>query len=95
MKVTNRSVVPMRHRSKIDEKGYDQNGNCIVAVDKRYFRPTEVETLLGDASNAKEKLGWEPKISFDELVREMVQSDMEEAKFDLKIKEHGHKALRK
>jgi GDPmannose 4,6-dehydratase len=46
----------------VDEKGTDEKGNCIVAVDPRYFRPTEVETLLGDASKAKEKLGWVPKI---------------------------------
>ncbi len=55
-----------------DEKGYDANGKCIVAVDPRYFRPTEVETLLGDPSKAKNKLGWTPKITFDELVAEMV-----------------------
>lgn len=78
----------------IDEKGYDQNGNCIVAVDSRYFRPTEVESLLGDATKAREKLGWEPKISFDTLVRDMVQADLEEAEFDLKVMEHGHKVLR-
>lgn len=57
------------------EKGYDQNGNCIVAVDPRYYRPTEVETLLGDATKAKEKLGWIPKTSFLELVKEMVKVD--------------------
>lgn len=56
------------------------NGKTIVAVDPRYFRPTEVETLLGDPTKGKQKLGWEPKISFQELVREMVQADLEEAK---------------
>lgn len=61
--------------SGVDEKGYDQNGKCIVAVDPKYFRPAEVETLLGDASKAKEKLGWTPKISFMELVTEMVKTD--------------------
>lgn len=60
----------------LDEKGFDQNGNCIVAVDPRYFRPAEVETLLGDASKAKMKLGWTPKITFDELVKEMTKADM-------------------
>lgn len=79
----------------LDEKGYDANGKCIVAVDPRYFRPTEVETLLGDASKAKQKLGWVPKISFDQLVKEMAQSDLKEAEFDLKVQAHGHKALRK
>ena len=64
----------------VDEKGYDANGQCIVAVDPQYFRPTEVETLLGDATKAKQLLGWEPEISFDELVREMVDYDLAEAK---------------
>lgn len=59
----------------VEEKGYDQNGRCIVAVDPRYFRPAEVESLLGDASKAKEKLGWTPRITFAELVKEMVQTD--------------------
>ena len=77
------------------EKGFDAStGKCIVAVDPRYFRPTEVETLLGDATKAREKLGWVPKISFAELVAEMAQSDMTEAEFDLKVKHSGHKALR-
>lgn len=60
----------------VDEKAYDPQGRCIVAVDPRYFRPAEVESLLGNAQKAKLKLGWEPKISFDELVREMVQEDL-------------------
>ena len=64
----------------VDEKGYDANGQCIVAVDPQYFRPTEVETLLGDASKAKQLLGWEPEISFDQLVTEMVEYDLAEAK---------------
>ena len=64
----------------VDEKGYDANGQCIVAVDPQYFRPTEVETLLGDASKAKHLLGWEPEITFDELVTEMVEYDLAEAK---------------
>jgi GDPmannose 4,6-dehydratase len=60
----------------LNEKGYDVKGKCIVYVDPRYFRPAEVETLLGDASKAQMKLGWKPKISFKELVAEMVQSDL-------------------
>jgi len=64
----------------IDEIGIDAStGNTIVSVDARYFRPTEVETLLGDATKAKEKLGWEPKISFDEMVKEMTAADLKEA----------------
>ena len=64
----------------VDERGYNAIGHCIVAVDPQYFRPTEVETLLGDASKAKQLLGWEPEISFDELVTEMVEYDLAEAK---------------
>jgi len=67
----------------VDEKGINPaNGKTIVAVDPGYFRPTEVETLLGDPSKAKKNLGWEPRISFHELVKEMVQTDLEEAKKD-------------
>ena len=78
-----------------NEKGYDTaTGKCIVAVDPRYFRPTEVETLLGDATKARQKLGWVPKITFAELVNEMVRSDMMQAEFDLSVKVNGHKALR-
>jgi GDPmannose 4,6-dehydratase len=74
----------------VDEKGYDASGKCIVAVDSRYFRPTEVETLLGDASKAKEKLGWSPKISFSELVSEMVREDLKSAERDELVKNHGY-----
>ncbi len=78
----------------VDEKGYDkQTGRMIVAVDPRYFRPTEVETLLGDPSKAKEKLGWEPKISFGELVAEKVRADLEDARRDELCKSHGFKAF--
>jgi GDPmannose 4,6-dehydratase len=77
----------------IDEKGYDEKGKCIVAVDPRYFRPTEVETLLGNAIKAKQKLGWVPKISFNELVSEMVREDLKTAERDELIKHHGYKAM--
>jgi len=77
----------------VDEKGYDTHGKCIVAVDPRYFRPTEVETLLGDPSKAKDKLGWTPKISFDELVSEMVREDLKAAERDELVKKHGYKAM--
>ena len=58
------------------------NGKTIVSVDPNYFRPTEVDTLLGDSSKAKEKLGWEPKVGFEDLVKEMVHADLEDAKKD-------------
>ena len=77
----------------VDAKGYDQNGKCIVAVDPRYFRPTEVETLLGDPSKAKQKLGWVPKTSFRELVEEMVREDLKSAERDELVKRHGYKAM--
>lgn len=63
----------------VDEKGFDAGGRQIISVDKRYFRPTEVESLLGDASKAKTRLGWAPKITFKELVSEMVRADLNEA----------------
>jgi len=78
--------------SGVDEKGFDETGNCIVSVDPRYFRPTEVETLLGDASKAREKLGWTPKISFHELVEEMVRDDLKSAERDELVKRHGYYA---
>ena len=74
----------------VNEKGLNQAGECIVSVDPRYFRPTEVETLLGDPSKAKQKLGWEPKISFSELVKEMVVEDLKTAQRDELVKTHGY-----
>ncbi len=74
------------------EKGYWQ-GKCIVQVDSRYFRPTEVETLLGDPTKAKQKLGWTPKITFDELVAEMVREDYKSAQRDELVKKHGYQAM--
>jgi len=65
-------------------------GDVIVRVDPRYFRPTEVDTLLGDATKAKEKLGWLPKISFQELVAEMVTEDLKTAERDALVKRHGY-----
>ncbi|MDG4854507.1 MULTISPECIES: GDP-mannose 4,6-dehydratase [unclassified Mesorhizobium] len=75
----------------VDENGYDaKSGNCVVAVDPRYFRPAEVETLLGDASKAKKKLGWEPKIKFAELVKEMIHEDFKGARREQLLAEHGY-----
>jgi GDPmannose 4,6-dehydratase len=88
----------------VEEKGYWANRHAgegrnpgsstpIVAVDPRYFRPTEVETLLGDPAKAKAKLGWTPKITFDELVAEMVREDLKAAERDELVKKHGYKAM--
>ncbi|MGB6110509.1 MAG: GDP-mannose 4,6-dehydratase, partial [Acidobacteriaceae bacterium] len=76
-----------------DEKALDENGQVIVAVDPRYFRPAEVETLLGDATYARDRLGWKPRIGFEELVREMVQTDLEEAKRDALVRKHGFRSF--
>ena len=78
--------------SGVEEKAVDKKGNVIVAVDPRYFRPAEVETLLGDASKAKRELGWTPRITFDEMVREMVESDLKAAKRDALVRRHGYDA---
>ena len=75
----------------VNEKGYNQEGKCIVQVDPHYFRPTEVDTLLGDASKAKKKLGWKPRITFKELVEEMVSRDLRDAGRNVLIKKHGYK----
>jgi GDPmannose 4,6-dehydratase len=74
----------------VNEQGFDQHGRCIVRVDPRYFRPTEVETLLGDASKARAKLGWAPRITFEELVAEMVREDFRLAKRDALLARHGY-----
>ena len=79
--------------SGVDEKGIDQNGKVVVQVDPRYFRPTEVEALLGDPTKAKEKLGWIHKTSFDSLVKEMVDEDLQIAKRDAMIREKGFKTF--
>ena len=77
----------------VDEKGHDASGKCVVAVDPRYFRPTEVETLLGDPAKARVKLGWTPRTSFAELVAEMVSEDLKSAERDELVKKHGYKAM--
>ena len=77
----------------VDEKGYDTAGRCVVAVDPRYFRPTEVESLLGDASKAQKKLGWKPRTSFAELVSEMVRDDLNETECEELLKPRGLSAV--
>jgi GDPmannose 4,6-dehydratase len=77
-----------------EEEGIDAEGRVIVAVDPRYFRPAEVETLLGDASKAHRELGWKPRVSFAELVSEMVTEDLKEAERDALVGQHGFNAFR-
>jgi len=76
----------------VKEKGYDAAGRCIVAVDPRYFRPTEVDSLLGDASKARRKLKWKPSVTFRELVSEMAREDLKLAERDALVKRHGHRS---
>lgn len=78
-----------------DEQGLDgKSGRAVVKIDPRYYRPTEVDTLLGDASKARSKLGWSPRITFEELVAEMMRSDMEIAQRDALVAERGFKTYR-
>ena len=75
----------------VDEQGFDEDGRCIVRVDPRYFRPTEVETLLGDPGKAKRKLGWTPRTSFEDMVSEMVREDLKSAQRDSLVQKHGYR----
>ncbi len=78
----------------VDEKGYNKKTNAVlVEVDANYFRPSEVELLIGDYSKAKQKLGWEPKHTVEQLCKEMVQSDIEIFKRDKLLTQHGHSVL--
>ena len=72
-----------------DERAVTSNGRTIIAVDPRYFRPTEVETLLGDASKAHARLGWKPKTSFEQLVEEMTLADLQAAELSVGSNSHG------
>ena len=65
-------------------------GDVIVKIDLRYYRPTEVETLLGDPTKAKEKLGWVPEITLDQMIEEMVENDLDQAKQHALLKKHGY-----
>jgi GDPmannose 4,6-dehydratase len=76
----------------VEEKAIDQSGATVVAVDPTYFRPAEVETLLGDPSHAHERLGWKPTVSFENLVKEMVEADLLSAERDQLVKKHGYEA---
>ena len=79
----------------VDEAGVDRSsGRTIVRVDPRYFRPAEVESLLGDAGKIRDRLGWKPEISFDALVREMTESDLALAKRDALVAKEGYKVYR-
>lgn len=73
-----------------EERGIDKNGDVIVAVDPRYYRPTEVETLLGDATKARLELGWKPTVTFRELVKEMADEDLKTAEKDALVRKHGY-----
>jgi GDPmannose 4,6-dehydratase len=74
----------------VEEEGYDERGNCIVRIDLRYLRPAEVDSLIGDATKARTKLGWRPRVNFRELVREMVASDLQAAERDQLVKTSGY-----
>jgi GDPmannose 4,6-dehydratase len=76
----------------IEERAVDLSGATVVAVDPAYFRPAEVETLLGDPSYAHERLGWKPTVSFEVLVKEMVEADLLSAERDQLVKKHGYDA---
>ncbi len=76
----------------IDMRAYNDRGEIVVSVDPRYFRPTEVETLLGDASRARAELGWTPTTSFPKLIREMVAEDFAAAQKEALVREHGYPA---
>ncbi len=78
--------------SGVEEKAVDKSGKVVVAIDPRYFRPTEVETLLGDPSKAQRELGWTPRTSFDQLVKEMVEADLVSAQRDALVRSHGFAA---
>jgi GDPmannose 4,6-dehydratase len=78
--------------SGMEEHALDSNGRYVVRVDKRYFRPAEVDTLLGDASKAREKLGWRARVTLPALVTEMMAADLAEAQRDDLIKRHGYDA---
>jgi GDPmannose 4,6-dehydratase len=76
-----------------EEKGLDAEGRTVVAIDPRYYRPSEVDTLLGDASKARKQLGWKPRILFKELVAEMAREDLRDAERENLVKKHGYRTF--
>ena len=85
--------LPIRWKGRgLDERGYAPDGRCVVAIDPRYFRPAEVETLLGDATKARTRLGWRPRTAFADLVAEMVREDLKGAERDELVKRNGFDA---
>ena len=77
----------------VNEQGFDaETGKLIVSVDSKYFRPTEVDSLVGDSSKARDKVGWKPKITFEQMVSEMMEYDISIAERDSLIKQQGYKA---
>ncbi len=91
--VSETGILHSAHESLATNHEPRTTGNVIVRVDPRYFRPTEVETLLGDPAKAKQKLGWEPRISFEELVQEMVREDLRTAERDALVNKHGYRVM--
>jgi GDPmannose 4,6-dehydratase len=86
--------MPLEWRGRgVEERAFTTDGRCVVAVDPRYFRPSEVETLLGDASKARERLGWRPRVKFRELVAEMVREDLASATRDELCRREGYKVF--
>lgn len=78
----------------LQEEGLDRgSGRVLVAVDPRYFRPAEVDTLLGDPSRAKQRLGWKARVNFEQLVEEMTREDLKRAERDRLVKQHGHRVF--
>ena len=76
-----------------EEKGVDAEGKTVVAIDPRYYRPSEVDTLLGDASKARKQLGWKPRVMFKELVAEMAREDLRDAERESLVKKHGYRTF--
>jgi len=77
----------------VNEKGYDAFGNCIVRIDPHYLRPAEVDSLIGHAAKARAQLGWRPRVTFRELVREMAAADLDTAERDKLVKTNGYKVF--
>lgn len=81
--------------SGVDERGFDEAGRCIVRVDPEYFRPAEVESLLGDAAKARRILGWQPRTSFRQLVAEMAKEDLRRAEKDRLVLDRGYQSAKR